>query len=91
VIVIVPPFVLGITCELKGLGHVQSVGCIFVKVNTFFEGPSKGSSTTFKLLPLNGCLIFSSFLKAYLLSYCEFGSITFTSNATTDAIPWWAP
>jgi hypothetical protein len=32
-----PPFVLGITCELRGLGHVQSVGCIFVRVNNGFS------------------------------------------------------
>ncbi len=51
-----------------------------------FEGPSKGSSTTFKLLPLDGRLRFSSFLKAYFLSYCEFGSAASTSKATTKRI-----
>ncbi len=49
-----------------------------------FEGPSKGSSTTFKFLPLDGHLSFSSFLKTYFLSYCEFGSIASTSKAITN-------
>jgi hypothetical protein len=49
-----------------------------------FEGPSKGSSTTFKLLPLDGHLSFSSFLKAYFFSYCEFGSTASTSKATIE-------
>jgi hypothetical protein len=32
-----PPFVISITCELRGLGHVQSVGYIFVRVNNGFS------------------------------------------------------
>ncbi len=49
-----------------------------------FEGPNEGSSTTFELLPLDGRLSFSSFLKACLLSYCEFGFIASTLKATTN-------
>ncbi len=49
-----------------------------------FDSPREGSSTIFELLPLDGHLSFSKFLKAYLLPYFEFGYITSTSKATMN-------
>jgi len=52
-----------------------------------FDGPRENSSTTFELFPLDGHLSFSSLLKAYFISYFEFGSITSTSKVVMDGAP----
>ncbi len=52
-----------------------------------FNSPRDGRFATFEFMALNGHLIFSSLLKAYLFSYSKYGSIASTSKATTNGTP----